>query len=141
MNQPLPRTRPLLNGFVFLMIAFFQPLDRRRRHGFAASLCHSPCPLWFCLQLRSGPDTPAKVWMMQSQVHSLPLYFGLFKVYWCSSGMLYEIYKISLVFYLQNEMAATNSALSVITVIEVSTLLLFGCEYHCWLLKALSIHV
>lgn len=53
---------------------------------------------------------------------------------------LYEISKVSPVFYLQNEMADTNSTLSVITVNEVSTLL-FGSEYHCWLLKALSIRV
>lgn len=54
--------------------------------------------------------------------------------------MLYEIPKVSPVFYLPNEMADTNSTLSVITVNEVSTLL-FGCEYPRWLLKALSTHV
>lgn len=54
--------------------------------------------------------------------------------------MLYEIPKVSPLFYLQNEMADTNSPLSVITVNEASTLL-FGFEYHRWLLKALSTHV
>lgn len=54
--------------------------------------------------------------------------------------MLYEIPKVSPVFYLPDEMADTNSPLSVITVNEVSTLLL-GCEYPRWLLKALSTHV
>lgn len=54
--------------------------------------------------------------------------------------MLHEISKISLLFYLQNEMADTNSTLAVITVNEVSTLL-FGCEYHSWLLKAVSSQV
>lgn len=53
---------------------------------------------------------------------------------------LYEISKVSPIFSLQNEMADTNSTFSVITVNEVS-MLLFGSEYHCWLLKALSTHV
>lgn len=45
--------------------------------------------------------------------------------------MFCEISKIDSIFYLQNQMADTNTTLSVITVNEVSTLL-FGCDYHSW---------
>lgn len=54
--------------------------------------------------------------------------------------MLHEISKINSLFHLQSEMADTNFALAVITVNEVSTLLC-DCEYHSWLLEALSVHV
>lgn len=120
------------------MITIFQPLDMRTRHGFASSLCHSPCPLVLSVAQKWARCSSKGLNDAESSTLITSL-FWVIQGLLMQPGMLYEIYKISLVFYLQNEMAATNSTLSVITVNEVSTLL-FGCEYHRWLLKALSIH-
>lgn len=93
------------------------------------------CRGWYYLYIRlegtiNQPLPERGSWLLHS---FLSLAITAFQPLDMRTGhVIWNLQNKSLVFYLQNEMAATNFTLSVITVSEVSTLL-FRCEYHRWL--------